>query len=200
MNSPEIYPLPKAAFVLREPVKEVRRTVDRKHIVYQMIFHGGRKVRALDRKTLVFLNWAREHREDLSSNLWHKLYENLRQQTVLPAYIDAGAIRASFEQAANQVDARLKILRDLEDSVERNGNGDMVLRGTQVEVHRIASLLSGGMSVEDVCGDYPSLTSDQVVFAGIYAAAHPKPGRPYPKLTAKAAIERVDLSALDLGD
>lgn len=78
--------------------------------------------------------------------------------------------------------------------------GDTVLAGTTIEVYRIAALLEGGMSRLEILSDYPSLTADQVDFAEAYAKAHPNPGRPYPRLTAKAALRSADLSALDLDD
>lgn len=116
---------------------------------------------------------------------------------MLPAHIDAGVFRASLREAAQQVLRRLTALRDLENRIELSESGDAVLKGTDVEVHRIAALLQGGMSRDEVLGDYPSLSADQVDFAMAYAAAHPKPGRPYPSLTAKAALRKADFSALE---
>lgn len=89
---------------------------------------------------------------------------------------------------------------DLGPQVELNEDGRAVLKGTSVEAHRIAALIQGGMSREEVLGDYPSLNAEQVDFAVSYAAAHPNPGPPYPRLSAKAALRAADLSALDLDD
>lgn len=84
--------------------------------------------------------------------------------------------------------------------VEHDEHGIAVLKGTDVEVHRIAALLSGEMSVESVLEDYPSLTAEQVIFCHAYAAAHPEIGRRYPGITAKAAMRAADFSALDTDD
>ena len=84
--------------------------------------------------------------------------------------------------------------------IEIRPNGDAVLKGTTIEVYRIAALIGGGMSRQEILGDYPSLTADQVEFAAAYAQAHPNLGRPYPPLTAKAALRQADLSGLDLDD
>ena len=59
-----------------------------------------------------------------------------------------------------------------------------------VEAHRIAALVEGGMSVEDVLRDYPNLTAAQVEFALAYAKVNPKHGRPYPAHTVKAALRK----------
>lgn len=84
--------------------------------------------------------------------------------------------------------------------VEHDEHGNAVLRGIGVEVHRIAALITAGVSVESVLQDYPSLTADQVAFCQVYATAHPNSERPYPGITAKAAMRAADLSALDLED
>ena len=73
----------------------------------------------------------------------------------------------------------------------------VLITGTQIEVHRIAALLDGGMTVEAVLRDYPSLSEHQVLAAKAYANANPNLGRPYPKQTAKAAMRAVDLTELD---
>lgn len=197
MSDTETYSLSEAAFVLGQPVSEVRRTIERKGIRCQLIIRGGRRMRVLDHKTLVFLNWARDHQDEIKPALWQKLYANLTEHSVLPTHIDAGVFRVSLREAAQQVLRRLGALRDQANQIEFTEDGDAVLKGTDVEVHRIAGLLQGDMSRDEVLGDYPSLSADQVDLAVSYAAAHPKPGRPYPPLSAKAALRKADLSALD---
>lgn len=85
-------------------------------------------------------------------------------------------------------------------AVDRDKHGNVVLKGTDVEVYRIAALIAAGVSVGSVLEDYPSLTADQIVFSQVYATAHPIRGRLYPPMTAKAAMRLADLSALDLDD
>lgn len=70
------------------------------------------------------------------------------------------------------------------DSVDDRGQ----LRGTDVEADRIAALLTGGMSVEDVLRDYPNLTRPQLAAALAYAAANPGAVAAYPTRTVKAAL------------
>lgn len=200
MREFETYPLPQAAFILCEPVKDLRKLVERRDVHHRLVTFGGRKVRALDRKTLVFLSWSIEQRDLLSSELWRRVYEGLREHEQVPARIDAGGLTAWFGESAKRVQARLAILHDLEEQVVRGASGEMVLKGTDIEVHRIAALLGGGMTAEEVLADYPSLNADQVAIADVYAAAHPKSGRPYPRTTAKAAMRQADFSGLDLDD
>ena len=74
---------------------------------------------------------------------------------------------------------------------------DAVFKGTNVEVHRIAALLNGGMKAEEVLEDYPSLSRQQVDVATAWAAAHPKQGRPYPGTSFRRAVRGLGLEALD---
>lgn len=200
MSEPDVYPLAQAAFVLREPVSEVRKIVERRNIPCRSVSLGGRNVRAVDRKTLVFLSWNHEQSPLISAALRRAVFEGLQGHDHLPSRVDVGGLTAWFEDAAKRVSARLATLRDLEGQVATNAAGEPVLRGTGIEVHRIAALLGGGMTVEEVCEDYPSLSADQIAFAETYAAAHPKQGRPYPRLTVKRAMRQADLSGLDLED
>jgi len=93
--------------------------------------------------------------------------------------------------------ARARELAGLADKVDYRADGEPVLKGTAIEVHRIAALLDGGLSAQDICTDYPLLDPALVQVARAYAEAHPKPGRPYPRTTLKRALKGAGLEALD---
>jgi uncharacterized protein (DUF433 family) len=48
-----------------------------------------------------------------------------------------------------------------------------LIPGTRIPVYRVAALLEGGLSVEDVAEDFPSLTVEQIVAARCYAKVNP---------------------------
>jgi uncharacterized protein (DUF433 family) len=85
----------------------------------------------------------------------------------------------------------------LEDKVEFRTDGEALIKGTGIEVHRIAALLSGGMSPNEILEDYPSLTLDQVSAAKAYAKAHPETAYSYPGKTVKRAFKGAGFEALD---
>lgn len=72
-----------------------------------------------------------------------------------------------------------------------------LLEDTVIEVYRIAALLDGGASVDEILEDYPSLFREQVETARAYADADPKAGRPYPSASVKRALRGAGLEALD---
>ncbi len=82
------------------------------------------------------------------------------------------------------------------DEIETSGDAALI-NGTNVEAHRIAALLAGGMTVDAVLRDYPSLTERQVLAAKAFAEINPEVGRHYPPITAKAAMRGSGLDALD---
>ncbi|MDR2216273.1 MAG: DUF433 domain-containing protein [Nevskiaceae bacterium] len=67
----------------------------------------------------------------------------------------------------------------------------------KTEVYRIAALLDGGASVEQVLRDYPSLSREHIETAKAYAQTNPKQGRPYPRTSVKRALQGAGLEALD---
>jgi hypoxanthine phosphoribosyltransferase len=92
---------------------------------------------------------------------------------------------------------RARELAELAEKVEFRQDCEAMLKGTNIEVHRIAALLGGGMTPGQICEDYPSLTPEAVATAKVYADAHPKVGPPYPSITVKRAIKGAGLEALD---
>ena len=88
-------------------------------------------------------------------------------------------------------------LSELADKVEFGADGEPLLKGTEIEVYRIAALLDGGWSIEQVIEDYPSLSRKDIATAKAYREAHPEAGRPYPRTSAKRALQGAGLEALD---
>ncbi|MBM7327997.1 DUF433 domain-containing protein [Agrobacterium sp. S2] len=187
-----------AAFVVGEPLDSFKKVVERAPIKPQLVTRGGRKIRQFGPAELVFLHAYGELKEVLTPKSQSELYAALRASLKRgrEREIAFGKQRYDIGQHWLFVDRKLKELSKLTDQVDASGK-EPVIRGTQIEAYRIAALLDAGVSVKDVLRDYPSLKEDQVVAAKVYAEAHPKAGRPYPKQTAKAAMRAADLSALD---
>lgn len=187
------------AFVLREPVKSVKKALDDGPIEPKLIAKAGGKVRAVEWADLLYLFAVRSLRDELTPKARNEFYHALKR---LPAdhrtrEVRFGRFCVAIDDFKAEVEARAGELAALADKVEFRKDGEAVLKGTNVEVHRIATLLSGGMSAEEVCADFPSLSPQQVTDARAYAEAHPKLGRPYPKTSFKRAIQGAGLEALD---
>ncbi|YCI06218.1 DUF433 domain-containing protein (plasmid) [Ensifer sp. D2-11] len=187
-----------AAFVVDAPLDTFKKVVERAPIKPQLVKRGGRSIRQFGQAELVFLHAYDELKQALTPKSQSEFYEALRTSVKRgpTREITFGKQRYDIGQHLLFVERKLKELEKLTAQIDLSGK-EPVIRGTHIEAHRIAALLDAGSTIEEVLRDYPSLKEQQVVAARVYAEAHPKAGRPYPKQTAKAAMRAADLSALD---
>ncbi len=185
-----------AAFVVGEPVATFKKTVERAPVRPKVT--GPQSRRSLVFVDLIFLHAYAELKREFTDTSRVELYQALRKQSdqASISVVSFGKHQYDLSDHYSAVVAKLKKLRSLAEQVDASGT-EPLIKGTKVEVHRIAALLAGGATVERILADFPSLDEDKVRAAELYAAAHPKVGRPYPKTTAKQALEAVDLSVLD---
>jgi uncharacterized protein (DUF433 family) len=192
-----------AAFVLREPVRVVKKALDEGPIESVLTRKAGVRVRAIGWRDLFYLYAVRVLREELTPKARTEFYKALRRTRVERGReVNFGRLRIKVADLVKQVERRTAKLAELADKVEFRANGEPVLKGSEIEIYRIAALLSGGMSIEDIQQDYPSLSRDAIETAKAFAETYPKPGRPYPRTTAKRALQGAGLEELDevLGD
>ncbi|MEH3117063.1 MAG: DUF433 domain-containing protein [Methylorubrum populi] len=187
-----------AAFVLREPLRQVKKALDAGPVQAKLVRKAGGSVRAVEWTDLIYLYAVRALREELTPKARNEFYHALWQLPVEDAReVRFGHLSISIGEFKAELEARTHELAVLAERVEFRVNGDAVLKESGVEVHRIAALLGGGMSPDEIREDYPSLTLEAIAAAKAYADAHPKPGRPYPGMTAKRALRGAGLEALD---
>jgi uncharacterized protein (DUF433 family) len=75
---------------------------------------------------------------------------------------------------------------------------DPRIAGTRIPIYRIAALLDGGMTVNEVAEDFPSLTKGQIASAYLYAKSNPPhPTIRYPKQSLKRLLRDTGLSELE---
>jgi uncharacterized protein (DUF433 family) len=195
---PQTWTTAQAAFVLNEPLDTFKKVVERGPVKARVVRAGGMRVRAFALGDLVFLYAERELKTELTPKGRADLYEAL---TNLPAHnarpeVAFGHLKFEFARHLKAVEAKLKELAKLSAEIDAS-SGEALIKGSRIEAFRIAALLDGGMTVEDVLRDYPSLNERQVLAAKAYAEINPKVGRPYPQTTAKAAMRGSGLDAFD---
>lgn len=186
-----------AAFVLREPVKAVKKALDEGPVRARLVARPGGRVRAIDEADLLYLFAVQALRDELTPRGRGQFYRALKVAPEDVREVRFGRISVAINDLKVEVAGRAREFAALSDEVEFRPDGEAVLKGTDVEVHRVAALLGGGLTPEDVCEDYPFLSLEAVAVAKAYADAHPKLGRPYPRTTAKRALKGAGLEALD---
>ena len=147
------------AFVLREPVKAVRKALDDGPVEAKLVTKAGGTVRAVQWDDLLYLFAVRALREELTPKARNDFFHALKSQPVDRAReVRFGHLSVAIDHLRAEVEARVKDPAALSEKVEFRKDGEAVLKGTDLEVYRIAALLSGGLSLEEVGEDYPSLT------------------------------------------
>jgi uncharacterized protein (DUF433 family) len=128
----------------------------------------------------------------------NEFYEALQQTPIERGdEVHFGRFRISVRDLLEEVEQRTSDLAALAEKVEFRTDGEPLVKGTQIEVYRIAALLDGEASIEQVLEDYPSLSKQNAETAKAYAEAYPKAGRPYPRTGVKRVLQGAGLEALD---
>jgi uncharacterized protein (DUF433 family) len=186
------------AFVMREPVKVIKKALDDGPVLAKLVAKPGGSVRAIEWSDLLYLFAVRALREELTPKARNEFYHALRRVPVERVQeVRFGRLRVDIHDLKAQVEERARELAELVGKIEFRKDGEVLLKGTDIEAYRIAALLNGGLTSEEIREDYPSLTLDAIAVARAYADAHPKPGRPYPSTTVKRALKGAGLEALD---
>jgi len=195
---PEALTTAQAAFVVGEPLDAFKKVIEKAPVKPRIVKRGGRRIRQFELADLVFLHAYGELKQEFTPKSQAALYQALlvASHHGRRSEIVFGNHKYNIGRHVQIIESKLKELEKLTSQIDSSGS-EAVIKGTRIEPHRIAALLDGGMTVEAVLRDYPSLNAHQVLAAKAYAEANPKPGRPYPKQTAKAAMGAADLSALD---
>lgn len=186
-----------AAFIVGERLEAFKKVVERSPVKPVVKRRGRSNIRVYAFRDLVFLYAYRDLQKDFTNDGRTRIYQELlRLPSNPPSKVEAGDFVFNFGRHLAAIKAKTKALDQYASQVDTSG-GEPLIKGTSIEVYRIAALLEGGMSVKAVLKDYPSLKDSQVFAAQAWAVSHPKLGRPFPKHTAKAAMRDADLGALD---
>lgn len=192
----EGWTIAQAAYLLGASLDVFKKTVDRSPVKPRVVRRAGLRVRYFAFHDLVYLRAVDEFARWISRESRPDFYEAVRRTPLDELDVVAfGPMTVKVRPVVIYVQQKTKELDTLAAEIDTS-NGEARIKGTTIEAHRIAALLDGGTTVAQVLADYPSLNEDQVLAAKAYADANPKPGRPYPGRTAKAALRNPDLKRL----
>jgi uncharacterized protein (DUF433 family) len=193
MTEPTQYTAAEAAFVLRQSVRAVTRALERGPVRARLQLRSGVSVRMIDRIDLLYLLAVRGLRDDLTPKARGEFYLALRRDGSGGGdEVRFGRFRVAVADLIDDLRRRTADLADLKDKIALADDGTAMVDERQVEVHRIAALLNGGLSVNAVREEYPWLSHAAVETARAYAQVMPKAGRPYPRTTANRVGREID--------
>lgn len=188
------------AFVLREPLKAIKKALDEGPVRSRLSrkAHGGGSVRTVDWRDVFYLFAVRALRDELTVKARRDFHAALKRTPLGKArVVKFGRLSVAIADLRADLESRTSDLDRLAGKVVFRADGEPVLKRSKIEVYRLSALLAGGMTPAEICEDFPPLTPADVATAKAYAEVYPKAGRPYPPNTVKRAIRGAGLEALD---
>lgn len=157
-----VEPVARARAVTSEPVKRV----------------GPRFLTGED---LVRLRVWRGVGDTLSAERRHRLFVAIAATPKAKTVKADELLIVDVGEARKQVDRGVRDLEAAEAIVAKDKatlGGEPVFKGTRIPVYGIAAMLEAGATAEELLSGYPKLTERLLGLARIWAAAHPRRGRP----------------------
>jgi uncharacterized protein (DUF433 family) len=107
-----------------------------------------------------------------------------REVTAKPdaAMLQANSVlHVDVAEARREVEARVHDLEEAESLIQIDAGtlgGEPVFKGTRVPVYGVAAMLDAGAGRDEILSGYPKLDARKLDLAVLWAAAHPRRGRP----------------------
>jgi uncharacterized protein (DUF433 family) len=159
-----------------------------------------------DQRTTLYKNLKQSHAKQVRPQLWkhiptgRNVREHLKQRRLLVAASHDGTMVIDLTPSAAEVSERAAELVHLREAVEDSPNGELLLRGTNIPVYRIAALVqaprAGQPDTSEARKGFPSLSDEQITTAYSYSLAYPKKGRPYPARSLKSMLDEIEFPAI----
>ncbi len=131
-----------AAFILREPVRVVKKSLDLGPVRPVLVRRAGASVRAIEWRDLFYLYAVRVLRDELTPKSRSEFYDALQQTPIdHPDEVRFGRFRVSVRDLVQEVERRTADLAALAAKVEFRTDGEPLLKGTQVEVRNVSMTL-----------------------------------------------------------
>lgn len=167
-----------AAAVSGIGIKSVHNAIDKRIIGRRLASHRGRAITDDD---LLRLKLWYGVGSILSAERRKRLFEAIDENPGADTVRADDYLIVDVARAREQLAARADALSEAESAIHRSKDvlgGEPVFKGTRVPVRTIAAMKAQGATTEEIVEGYPSLTTQSVELAEIWAAAHPARGRP----------------------
>jgi uncharacterized protein (DUF433 family) len=187
--NPELLTASEAAVVAAVSVRDIHRLIDESILPDSFVGEGkGRHILAAACSLIAFY-FESAKRLTAEERLWaiKNAEPRLRGARTLPALLkEDWTFRHEFLtidlrpflRTTSERFAQLKQARAMVVSSPDVLSNTPVIRGTRVPVYDVAASVEAGVPRDRILAGYPSIKSDQVDLAALYAAAVPPRGRP----------------------
>lgn len=162
-------------------VKAVHNAIDRRIVEASARSGAKRARRSLSAQDVLRLKLWHEVGAILSQERRQRLFAEIDRHPTAKRVKADDLVIVDVGEARRQIAKRVRELQAAEAAVVRDSKvmgGEPVFKGTRIPVRLIASMLDQGASEAEILDGYPRLETRDLELAQIWAAAHPRRGRP----------------------
>lgn len=162
-------------------VKAVHNAIDKRIVETETRPSPKRARRSLSVEDVLRLKLWYEVGPILSQERRQRLFAEIEQHPTAKRVKADALVIVDVEEARRQIAERVRALEAAEAVVVKSRaimGGEPVFKGTRIPVRLIATMLEEGASEAEILEGYPKLEPRHLALARMWAAAHPRRGRP----------------------
>jgi uncharacterized protein (DUF433 family) len=162
-------------------VKAVHNAIDKRIVEIAVQPSPKRARRSLSLQHVLRLKLWYEIGPILSQERRQRLFAEIDQHPNAKRVRADALVIVDVEEARKQIAERAVVLEAANATVTKNKaimGGEPLFKGTRIPVRLIAGMLDQGVGEAEILDGYPGLTARHLELARIWAAAHPRRGRP----------------------
>ena len=170
-----------ASWVTGLSVKAVNKAIEDAAVPVRTVRAGKLRRRYVPYASLVCLQLHAEGLNRLPLRMRREVFRRILREPQQRQLRYTEALIVDVEGAKAKMSTRVQELERAASMIHSDPEimgGTPVFRGTRVPVYVIAELLDGGTPLAEILDGYPSVTQEMANYARVYAATHPKRGRP----------------------
>ena len=170
-----------ASWVTGLSVKAVNKAIEDAAVPVRIVRAGGVRRRSVPYPSLLCLKLHAEGLKRLPLRMRREVFRRVLSESQLKQLKYTDALIIDVGGARGKMSRKLQDLEKASDMVQCDPDimaGTPVFRGTRIPIYLVADMIEQGAPIEEVLEGYPSLTREMVRYAGVYAATHPRRGRP----------------------
>ncbi len=162
-------------------LKAINKAIDRHTVPSTARAKNGVRKRYVSEAALVCLKLEAKGLGELPLSFRKRIFTLVLNHPELATVRPVEAVQIDVQQARREIRESINELKQAEQMVTVDAavmGGMPVIAGTRIPVGALSDMLAQGASPEEIIEGYPSLNTEQVRLARLYASAHPRRGRP----------------------
>ena len=170
-------------------LKAINKAIDRQTVPSTARAKNGVRKRYVSEAALVCLKLEAKGLGELPLSFRKRIFTLVLNHPEMATVRPVEAVQIDVQQARREVRESIDELKQAEEMVTIDiavMGGVPVVSGTRIPVNALSDMLAQGATPQEIVEGYPSLSTEQVRLARVYASAHPRRGRPTSRLWTQA--------------